>query len=138
MVTGARLTADTISQPLVHFERLTPYIEEALEYADGTHTLDDVRQGIESGHLQLWPCPTSCIITQINIFPHQKELHFFLAGGNLDELRPVYPIIEEWGRSIGCTRATFIGRKGWERVFMREVEGWSAPLVYYTKDLQNV
>ena len=124
-----------MTDDLLHFDRLAPYISEALEHAEGTHTLEDVRSKVASGHLQLWPCPSSAVITEIHELPRAKVLHFFLAAGNLDELRPVYNIIEDWGRSLGCTRATFVGRHGWQRTFMTKEEGWTAPLTYYSKDL---
>lgn len=125
------------SDVLVHFDRLAPYIQAALEHAEGTHTLQDVRDKVESGHLQLWPLPTSVVITEVLETPRAKILHFFLCGGNLEELRPVYNIIEEWGKSIGCTRASYIGRHGWQRTFLTREEGWTAPLTYFSKDLTH-
>lgn len=121
----------------LHFDRLSGYISDALEYADGTHTLDDVRALLDEGSLQLWPGAASAVVTQLIQTPRQKLLHFFLVGGNMDELKRLYPIILDWGRANGCTRATLSGRKGWERTFLTREEGWTTPLVCMQKELTH-
>ena len=120
-----------------HFERLAPYIAGALEYADGSHSMADVLQAIEAGRLQFWPGRHSAVLTEIVVAPQQKHLNFFLVGGEIEELRRMYPLILEWGRKSGCVRATGVGRHGWERLFTK-TDGWKTPLVYYSKDLTDV
>jgi hypothetical protein len=118
------------------FERVSGYLQEALGYTGNTHTLDNVRQGIADGVLQLWPAVTSALVTELILYPTGlKVVNFFLAGGNLDEVRSLYPIALGWARSQGCTRATFTGRRGWERTFLTREEGWSPSLTYFTKEL---
>ena len=124
-------------QPLLEFERLKRHIENALEYAGGTHTLDDVRALVEKDLLQLWPGIDSAVLTQIMDYPRQRALHFFLAGGNLDELKRLHPIILKWGIEHGCTRATFAGRRGWERTFLTREEGWTVSSINMEKDLTH-
>lgn len=104
------------------FWRPAQHIEAALEYSAGTHTLEDVAQGVEEGRFQFWPGVNSAVITEIIVYPRLKNLHFFLAGGDLDELRLMRPHIEAWGRQIGCTRVTLAGRKGWARTFLADEE----------------
>ena len=90
---------------------------------------------VSEGRLQFWPGVTSAIITEIIEYPRKRTLHFFLAGGNMPELRAMYPRILEWGRLQGCTGASLTGRKGWVRSFLNREEGWNEHLVVMTKDL---
>lgn len=118
------------------FERVAPYLQEALGYTGNTHTLDDVRRGIADGLLQLWPAPTSAIVTELITYPTGvKVVNFFLAGGNMAEVKSLYHIVLQWARAEGCTRASFTGRRGWERTFLTRDEGWSPVLTHYTKEL---
>lgn len=96
--------------------RCSPWIEAALEYGLGTHTLDDVRRIVGEGHAQFWPGRSGAIVTEIQVYPQGKVLHFWLAGGDFDELvQRLRPAIEAWGRAMGCTRSTITGRPGWLR-----------------------
>lgn len=111
------------------------YIEAALEYADGTHTFEDVAAAVEAGRMHFWPGPTSAVITEIIESPRQRMLNIFLAGGNLAEIEAMAPGILAWGRDHGCTKAVFTGRPGWERTFLTRT-GWApAKLVVFEKQL---
>ncbi len=122
--------------PEVDFARVAGYLEDALGYTGGTHTLDDVRRGIADGSLQLWPAAESALVTELLRYPTGlKVVNFFLAGGNMAEVKRLYHIVIAWARTQGCTRATFTGRRGWERSFLTADEGWSPALTFYTKEL---
>lgn len=114
--------------------RCRQWIEDALEYAGGTHSFDDIAAGVLAKKFQLWPNHNSAVVTEIVVYPNTKNLHFFLAGGNLDELKMMRPHIEAWGKSIGCTRVTLAGRKGWERTFLKD-EGYTPQWFVLSKEL---
>lgn len=119
-------------QEISHYRR---QIEAALQYADGTHTFDDVARQVANGDLQFWPGPRSVIITELQEHPQRRTLNFFLAGGDLAELERMTPGILQWGKTQGCARAVMLGRKGWERSFLTRT-GWTLPeLVVLEKDL---
>ena len=117
-----------------HLERLRQQVEAALEYSGGTHNFDDIAEMVESHKLQLWPAKDSVVLTEIIVYPRLKNLHYFLAGGDLDELSRMRPLIESWGKSIGCTRVTLAGRKGWAKTFLKD-EGYSPQWSVLAKDL---
>lgn len=119
---------------MITLEAARPFLQKALDLAGNTHTLEDVQQGIDAGHLVFWPGVNSAIITEIIEYPQKRTLHFFLAGGNLAELEAMYPAIQEWGREQGCTAASTVGRPGWERTFLKR-EGWTPRAVFMTKEL---
>jgi hypothetical protein len=116
------------------FERLRHHVAAALEYSGGTHKVEDIAEGIRRGQFQLWPGKNSVVVTEIIVYPQLKDLHYFLAGGDLDELRLMRPIIESWGKEIGCSRVSLAGRKGWERTFLKD-EGYEPKWFILCKDL---
>lgn len=106
------------------------YIEDALRYACGTHAYEDVVKGVQAGIMQYWPAPNAVIITEVVTAPQKRILNLFLAGGSLAELEKMVPIIAEWGHSQGCVSVTLVGRKGWERTFLRRL-GFTPTLVVF-------
>ena len=116
------------------FERLRHHVAAALEYSGGTHKVEDIAEGIRRGQFQLWSGKNSVVVTEIIVYPQLKDLHYFLAGGDLDELRLMRPIIESWGKEIGCSRVSLAGRKGWERTFLKG-EGYEPKWFILCKDL---
>ena len=116
------------------FQRCAKYLEAALEYSGGTHGIDDIAQGVRDGRFQFWPAPNCAAITEIIVYPRLKNLHYFLAGGDLDELSRMRPLIESWGKSVGCTRVTLAGRRGWSETFLKD-EGYKPKWAVLAKDL---
>lgn len=121
-----------------HPVALAPYrghIEAALSYADESHRYEDVAAMIAAGEAQFWPGPASVVVTEVIDFPRRRVLNVFLAGGSLLELDAMLPLILDWGRTQGCTAATFTGRRGWARTFLTK-QGWQQTLVMFAKDLR--
>jgi len=114
--------------------KLRHHVEAALEYSGGTHGIEDIAEGLKKGRFQLWPADDSVVVTEIIVYPRLKNLHFFLAGGDLDELRLMRPLIESWGKSMGCTRVSLAGREGWAKTFLRD-EGYKPKWFVLSKDL---
>lgn len=90
--------------------------------------------------MQAWPGAHSILVTEIVNYPSgRRDVNFVLAagdrGGSLEEIRAMYPIVLEWAREAGCTRATFAGRDGWARTFLTKEAGWTPTLRVFAKDL---
>ena len=119
---------------LEHLERLRHHVEAALEYSGGTHQFEDVLEMVEKNQLQVWPATQSIVLTEIIVYPRLKNLHYFLAGGDLDELSRMRPMIESWGKSLGCTRVSLAGRRGWAKTFLKD-EGYSPQWTVLAKTL---
>jgi hypothetical protein len=49
-------------------------------------------------------------------------------------IKKMRPHIEAWGKSVGCTRVTLAGRKGWERTFLKD-EGYEPQWFILSKEL---
>ena len=117
-----------------HLERLRHHVEAALEYSGGTHDFDDIVEMVGKNQLQVWPASQSIVLTEIIVYPRLKNLHYFLAGGDLDELSRMRPMIESWGKSLGCTRVSLAGRRGWAKTFLKD-EGYSPQWTVLAKKL---
>lgn len=98
------------------FDRCKGWIEDALEYSNGTHDIADIQEGVESGRFQFWPGKNSAVITEIYVYPKKKVFHIFLAGGRMDELLEMWDSIEIYAKVVGCSSLSVSGRKGWTRV----------------------
>lgn len=99
-------------------------IAEALKHTDGSHTLADIKAGVQSGAYQHWLGEHSVIITEIVATPQYKILRFFLAGGDLQEIEQMAQGIMFWGLRQGCVKAELIGRFGWQRTKAASRQGW--------------
>ncbi len=110
-------------------------LERALAYAGGSHTLADLEAGIAAGNCQLWEGEDSAIVTELKQTPQQKILLFWLAAGNMTELRGMAMGINEWGRSLKCVKAQLIGRRGWERSPLVRFDGWKPISIVMEKAL---
>lgn len=96
--------------------RCRGWIADAVAYCGGTHTVDDVWSEVCAGEAQFWPGERSAMVTNVVEFPRAKALHFWLCGGELEDLLVMLPQIEAWGAQHGCSKFTTAGRSGWRRV----------------------
>ncbi len=115
----------------IDFDRVRGYLEAAIQFDSHLQlTIEELRKLIGDGKMQLWAADTSAIVTEIIDYGNgrQRVLHFALAGGNSPELEEMVPVVLGWGQHQGCTRATFLGRRGWERSFLKK--DWTFTKVY--------
>ncbi|MBN9535027.1 MAG: hypothetical protein J0H10_16930 [Alphaproteobacteria bacterium] len=115
--------------------RCRPWIEAALPSTRGTHTIQDIEEGIAEGRFQFWPGKKSAIVTEIVVYPQYKALNFFLVGGDLSELiNEMEPAITRWAKhAYGCKCVALIGRKGWARALRSK--GYEEVMTVTVKDL---
>jgi hypothetical protein len=100
------------------FERCWPWLAAALERGGNTHSKEHVRGLIEAGDAQLHPLRNGAIVTCILNHPTGiKELNYWLAGGELEELIRAETLISQLAKSMGCARVSISGRPGWKRKF---------------------
>lgn len=97
------------------WERCSGWIADALEYAHGSHTLDDILELVKSGDAQFWPAKDAGLVTEIIDYPQRRTLRFWLAGGNLETLRALEEQAIEWSKAWNCQACEIIGRRGWVR-----------------------
>jgi hypothetical protein len=115
------------------WERLWPVLKPALDYAGHTHDEADLLEAIAAGALQFWPGENSAIVTEIVSYPRFGALRFFLAGGDLAELKTMEPRIIAWARQFGCARVEIGGRRGWRRA----LQGYTPLCTVLTKPIHS-
>ena len=91
----------------------------ALEYSNGTHSLEDVAMALNKDEMQFWPGINTAIVTEIITYPKHKSIHVFLAAGDMNEVVRILSFVEKHGKLEGCTHMTMTGRKGWEKVMSK-------------------
>lgn len=117
------------------WERCRGYIEAALEYTGGTHTIEDVEEGIARGELHFWPGKRCAVVTEVVDYPRMRVLNLFLCGGDLDELKAMQPCFLSFAEFLGCRKLTLGGRLGWERAL--KSLGWQRHFVVLTLEVEG-
>jgi hypothetical protein len=101
--------------PSDEWSRCRGWIEAALPYAGGTHTIEDIKAAIDAGHMLLLAGERSAFVIEVITYPQMKALHIFLAGGDLTELKSADAQMDDLARLNGCSRITLAGRRGFIR-----------------------
>lgn len=119
--------------PLDEWNRCRGWIEAALEYSHGTHSIEDIERAIIEERAFLLAGEKSAFVCEVETHPQMRVLHIWLAGGDLAELKSADSQMDDIARNLGCTRITISGRCGWERA----LRGLGYRPLYYTvgKDL---
>lgn len=119
------------------WDKVSPLIERALQYADGKFTIESVKNSLVSRNMQLWVYINndikSCAVTQIHSYPNKKVCSvLFAAGQDVHEWLQFMTLVEEWARSNLCESIEIYGRPGWERLL-----GWERIHVVIRKNLHE-
>jgi hypothetical protein len=104
------------------FERLAPKLEAAVNYAFRTHSIEDLKQLVEEGKMHFWPMENSAVMTEMTDLPQARILNIF-GGGNAEEIMKVLDDTRVWGKTLGCSRVSFLGRQGWRKWLVPR--GWT-------------
>lgn len=119
--------------------RCAPWIEAALEWQRGTHTLEDVRAQIEAGKAVFWPGKRAAVVTEFFDYPRRRALNFWLLGGDPVELiKRMRPCIEAWGEANGATLFLGFGRPDqhhWAQALRRH--GYAPDCIGYAKEVAH-
>jgi len=110
-------------------------LEKALDHGGRTHDINHVFAAVGRLEAQVWIEGPCIIVTEVNDSPRERELHFWLAAGTLDEVVALSNKVMEWGREMGCTVASLCGRRGWTKALANE--GWGNQLVVMGRRLDG-
>jgi hypothetical protein len=76
---------------------------------------------------------TASAVIEVRRYPGETNLHVFLGAGDLDGLLELYDIVANWGKKIGATKMTTLGRKGFKRALSKY--GWTEPQAWLVKEI---
>lgn len=99
------------------------WLGAALRYAHGTHTIEDVEAGLESGALGLLAGERSALVVEVVTYPRKRILNVFLAGGDMDDVKAWNDPLAKLAKGHDCSDITLAGRRGWVRA-LKDI-GWS-------------
>ena len=104
------------------FDRCWPWLDAAIVRFGRTHEKEHIWDLCVKREAYFFPNLRCAAVVRIVTYPTGlKELHVWLVGGNLKDVRDnLYPDIEAWGKKIGCHRMIAYGREGW----LRALGGW--------------
>lgn len=75
---------------------------------------------LDSGQARFWENDRAAIIAEMRSYPSGVlEVHGTVAAGEIDAIKTLIPLAEDWGRSLGATRASIASHPAWARI-MRE------------------
>jgi len=111
-------------------------IEKALKHGGDTHTWDDIRQGLSTGHFQIHWNDGGVAITEIQVFPRRKNLHCFIVAGKMAPVLELQQEMIAFARAHGCGSLSATGRFGWERVLPKQ--GWKKMHTAFGLDLEGI
>jgi hypothetical protein len=115
-------------------DRVWPMLKAAAALAGDTHRKRHVAERLRNGLAQLWTLPNAACVTSIERHDTGlRDLHGWLAAGDLDGLVAIEARLERFARAESCDRMVIAGRKGWLRIF----SGYSERAVILAKDLNR-
>lgn len=117
-------------------DKIRAGLQKALAFGGHSYTVEDVLDLIQRGHARVWREGNSVIITQDVEESGVREMHIWLATGDLRSVVALSRRVVEAAREEGCARVTVIGRPGWARIAAKE--GWETrPVLYMQKELTS-
>lgn len=80
------------------------------------YTIADLEAELADGRSQIWIGEQCVMVTTLPREPEGLCLHVWLAAGDMADMLKIEPGIAAWGRAMGCSYASIVGRKGWDRI----------------------
>ena len=105
------------------------HIKDALKHSGDMHSTEDVYERIKDGRAELHVGNRSAVVTQS--LSNGKHLHFWLAGGHLDELKNIERDITQVAKERGFEKVTIAGRRGW----LRSLDNYKEAATIMVKEL---
>lgn len=124
------------------FERCFPWLwasmlEGAFEHNGRkwpSHNRPQLWGRVVRGTVFFWPFLNCAFLTYFETSPSGLKSHVtWLAGGKLEDVVEMTPMLEHWGRLNGCHRQIATGRRGW----LRSLEGYTERGVMRQKSLMR-
>ncbi len=117
-------------------EEIIRRIEIALAEGGGTHTWEDMKEGLIKGDLQIFWNEHGACITEIIQTPQLRYLHCWIVAGELPGVMDLQDQVERHALSSTCEYMETKGRLGWEKVLPDY--GWKKSMTVFTKKIEGV
>ena len=117
----------------IRFNKWRKIIVKILDRNDNYASIDDIYLQCCDYSKLFFENGEAFVVVSVEEHPKSTRLHIVLAGGSLVGLDKLDPIVSDFGRKIGASKMTFIGRKGFARVMAKR--GWKSPFIYMERDM---
>lgn len=110
---------------------VAPLLAPAVRRADGTITLDDVRELLLARDMQLWTSwrggtVEAAAVTEIRTYLRRRVCAIpFVGGVNRRHWLGFEPVVADWARAHGCDALEGYARPGWLRVLRHWRSCWT-------------
>lgn len=118
------------------FDSVAHLLQPAIDRGMDVLTLDDYRDRVLTGDMQLWVDEGYAAVTEVLNYPRSRVVLVHLAGGELDPLIEADGELEKFARIVGATGIEIIGRRGWVRA-LRD-RGYKEAAVHVFKEVSHV
>lgn len=103
------------------FDRVSPWLQKAIDEGGNTHTLEDIRKDIAESRMVLRTTPHAAFLLDVVHYPNFMALRVIGAGGEcnaaLAELKDMaINTVPALAKAAGVHRYQWMGRPGWARV----------------------
>lgn len=112
---------DIVGEFKTEYERVKPWLLEALEYQIGDADERKLLSGLGSQKYQLWVSDHAACVTEICVIDNTDVCLLYLVAGETNNalgeiLGEGQAVVEEFAKSNGCKGFYGIGRPEWKRV----------------------
>lgn len=97
------------------FDSVAHLLQPAVERNPIGFTLEDIKEKVLTGYMQLWKDEGYAAVTEVLNYPGSRVVLVHLAGGELEALLEADSELVKFARMVGATGIEIIGRKGWVR-----------------------
>lgn len=76
---------------------------------------------VKTGAWRFWESDRAAILAELKTYPSGvREVHGVVAAGDLDAIKALIPLAEDWGWGKGATRASIASNPAWARIMRDE------------------
>ena len=124
------------------WDNIVPFLDKALQHAEGELLSEDILPHLESGDMRLWIAVEkgdviAAMVTEIIAYPRKRIVRIItLASDTGHGMKLWYdflPLVEGYALSNSCTSLEAWGRKG----LVRRLPDWKNSYQVITKDIKQ-
>lgn len=115
------------------FYKWRDHMNKILSRHDFYFTVDEIYKQCASVQKLFFDNDEAFIVVNVVEYPRDRHIHLMLAGGTIEGLFKLEPILHNFAMQIGATKATVIVRKGFVKALKEH--GWTAPFIYMEKEI---
>jgi len=117
------------------FDSVAHLLQPAVDAGYAGLTLDDYKERVMLGDMQLWVGDAYAGVTEVLNYPNSRVVLVHLAGGELEPIIAADSELVEFAKLVGATGIEIIGRRGWVRALADR--GYREAAVHLFKEVSH-